>query len=236
MVIQDQQINRLIVAGCSFSDYCQVEKNYSEYLAEKLNIELVSGFTSGLGSNQRIFRTITTAVREKKITKSDLVVIQYTELLRKEFWSFFTQPLERGGNQEKGSFNREPYLDGQIIKYKLDAYNWQTVEEEKLLFKLITDNFISLEYEKENFENLHLALLSILEREQIRTVFVESGYLYRPLNLYEFKYCSKVNVAPPLNSPDHIEYCLADNDCTHLSIEGHKKLAQILFDHLNFIM
>lgn len=233
MVIQEQQIDRLIVAGCSFSDYCQVEKNYAEYLAEHLQLVHVPGFTSGLGSNHRIFRTITSGIRNNTITNKDLLVIQYTELLRKEFWSYFTQPLERGGNQEKGSYNREPYGEGQIIKYKLDAYSWQNIEEERQLFKLLTDNFTSLEYEKENFENLHLALLTLLNKMKIRTVFVESGYLYRPLNMYDSVFCSKVSVNPPLNTPDFIEYCLSDNDCTHLSNLGHRKLAEILLKHIN---
>ena len=237
MEIQGQEIKRLIVAGCSFSDYANVNKNYSEFLAEKFEIEHVPGYTSGIGSNERIFRKIMSGIREKKITKSDLLIIQYTEVMRREFWSRFTFPIQRGGNKEKGSYNREPYDNGQIIKYKLDAYLHQERKEERLLFKSLADNFTCSEFEEERFENHHLGLLSVLEKENIRTVFVITGYLSDNIsvNLYDSKYCSKIRVNPPLgpfNSVYYPEYCLSENDCTHLSEYGHEKLAEHLYDYI----
>lgn len=236
MVIRDQKIDRLIVAGCSFSDYANVEKNYSEYLAEKLGIEHVPGYTSGLGSNDRIFRTLLTGIREKKITKSDFLVIQYTELLRKEFWSLFTRPLVRGGNKSKGSYNREPYLDGQIIKYKLDAYTWHDIKEEKQLFSLLTNYFTCLEFEEEKFKNFHYTLLNTLEKHEINTIFLETGYTSNTvIDLYDCIYCTKLKVNPPLgpfNSKDYLEYCLTKDDCTHLNSTGHEKLSEFLYDHI----
>jgi hypothetical protein len=78
-------MSKLIVAGCSVSDYTNVKKVWGEYLAEQLNYEYVHE-AAGCGSNYRMWRVLTTHILNGNITANDTVVVQYTTLERNEFW------------------------------------------------------------------------------------------------------------------------------------------------------
>lgn len=225
-------MRRLITAGCSFSDYAQVSKNYSEYLAEKLGIEHVPGYTSGCGSNYSIWRKLLFGIRNKQITSNDLLVIQYTEPGRKEFWSRHIDDYYVNWDRKESPM-RETYGSGQLIKFKINPPTYQFREERKL-FMLLEENFIDSEYDFEQFTNYHFAFLNTLEKYKIYAVFLLTPYLYS-IPLFESTCCTFLDIR---NNVEDLEifpsgdYCLSEDDCLHLSDKGHRKVSDLIYKHL----
>lgn len=239
MEIQGTKIDKLVVAGCSFSDYAKVDKNYSEHLSEILKIKHTPNYTCGGGSNFRMWRKILSGIRNKEILPNSLLVIQYTDVSRKEFWSCFELESERNGNPDKGSYMRENFKrSGQTIKYKYGSWGWQSKAEEVLLFKLMEENFTDTHYDYEVFENNHFSLCTTLEFYKINTIFIESQYCTKlkvPNGMYLHKYTT------PKNYPRSVDMdlCLTNEDCAHLSESGHldfaKRLANFIDEKINVI-
>lgn len=222
-------MDKIFVAGCSFSDWSQVEYNYGEYLGEMLN-KPVEFETSGCGSNYRIWRKLVPAIINKRITERDLLIIQYTTVERKEFWTSFTSPhaadYENHGHPTKGSSMREKYEQGETIKYKVHAHTWQPNSEEKDFFKLYEDNFLYIPFEIEMFNIYHTMFKALLHEHKIPTIFLRTHYSYDLHDLKEvtspFQYYLNVQ---DIQIP---ELCFEKDTCSHLTAEGHKKLAETL--------
>lgn len=118
-------MNNLLVAGCSVSDYSEVKQTYGEHLANKLKLNYIHR-AAGCGSNWRMWRVIFDAVNNKIVTPEDLIIVQYTEITRTEFWSdtISYNPLE------------DPVdTGGVMIRWKLDAHKWTPNKSSKPLFK-----------------------------------------------------------------------------------------------------
>lgn len=225
-------MKRLITAGCSFSDYAQVRKNYSEYLAEKLGIEHVPGYTSGCGSNCRMWRNLLLGIREKNITSDDLLVVQYTEPTRKEFWSRHIDDYYVNWDRKESPM-RETHGSGQLIKFKINPPRYQFREEQEL-FNLLEENFLDSDYDMELFENYHFAFLTTLETYKINTVFLETIYKH-DIPLYESIFCTSLDIKNNIENSKTFpfdQYCLSEDDCSHLSDEGHRKVADLIYKHL----
>ena len=228
-----ETVNRLIVAGCSFSDWSQVEYNYGEYLGQNLNLP-VSFYTSGIGSNFRIWRKLTKAIIDKEITSKDLLVVQYSNPDRREFWSAHSSlhdvDYQRCGNPYKGSTMREKYADGELIKFKMGAWEWQGVKIEQTFFKMFEENFVSEDYDIEVFINNHVMFQTLLKEFKIPTVFLKTNYI------------SIVGDIPTIDCNFHhyldvrhiqtLKLC-NEEGCSHLNDKGHQELAKILADYIN---
>jgi len=230
---EKNNINSIVIAGCSFSDWSQVDYNYGEYLGQNLNLPIKS-YSSGCGSNFRIWRKLTKAILNKEITNKDLLVIQYTNPDRKEFWSSHAShhdfDYKPSGNSYKGSPMRDKYLDGDIIKFKMGASTWQSVKIEKTFFQLLEENFTSEEYDIEVFINNHVMFQSLLKEFKIPTIFLKTNYISIagdiPIIDCDFHHYLDVR---------HIQIIDLCNEegCSHLNDEGHQKLANILTEYIN---
>jgi hypothetical protein len=232
-MVEKDNINSIVIAGCSFSDWSQVEHNYGEYLGQNLNLPIKS-YSSGCGSNFRIWRKLTKAILDKEITSKDLLIIQYTNPDRKEFWSSYSSlqnfDYKPSGNPIKGSPMRDKYLDGDIIKFKMGASTWQSVKVEKTFFQLLEENFTSEEFDIEVFINNHVMFQSLLKEYKIPTIFLKTNYI------------SMVGDIPVLDCNFHyyldvkhiqvIDLC-NEEGCSHLNDDGHKQLANTLTDYIN---
>ena len=232
MEIRGKKINNLIVGGCSFSSYTEVDKNYGTYLSELLGIKNIDGYNAGCGSNDRIWRTILTGIREGTITSSDLLIIQYTTVERTEFWSRHVMDTTRLGHKTKGTKWREDYGDGQIIKFKFNMIP-ETPKEELEFFTLIEENFMDDSYEFEKFQNKHMSFVKVLDSFKINTIFLGTNYsrpqnMSRPQNTYDSEYCSYLDVG----IFPHGKYCLSETDCFHMSCEGHKKMSEVIHEEI----
>lgn len=228
-IMVNKKFTKLATGGCSYSDYAEVDINYSEIIAKKLNLEYIP-YTACVGSNFRIWRMIIKDILNGKIDKNTLLIIQYTEPVRNEMFSKFILNDNDGrmGNTTKGSYLREDAKNGQIIKYKLGSYKWQKFKEEIKLHKLIDENFISDEYSNDLFDINHYGFSSILKENGITTIFLTTAYIKEvPQHYNENLHYIDVR---HLHST---EFGLSDTDIAHLSEHGHGELANIILNYIN---
>lgn len=208
---------KLIVAGCSVSDYTNVKKVWGEYLAEQLNYEYVHE-AAGCGSNYRMWRVLTTHILNGNITANDTVVVQYTTLERNEFWSPIVE----------NDWLRDPAFDGNIIRFKSGSHTWAKGSEKKLM--KLYERFINDDFEKEKFANNHMMFQCLAKEYKIKNLyFVKLGaygledLLFLPQ--YKNNFFNYSNIFD--KSENHIT-----NDRYHLSDIGHKLLSTMIYNNI----
>ena len=233
--------NKVTVVGCSVSDYTQVDRCYGDYLAEMLDFDY-DHMAAGCGSNDRTLRISTSKILNQEIREDDILVVQYTNIHRREFYSRF-QKIEYSKyfpKDGKATPLREKYSDGDLIKYKLGASDWQSEPEEKEFFELYENNFLSSEYDTERFLNSHSSFLALLEKFKIRTLFVlVDGYIIEDMQeesrkLFLETFDTTSDLIKPINITKYFENqnnCLekAPTPPSHFSLEGHEVVAKCIF-------
>lgn len=240
-------MKKLVVAGCSVSDYTGVAKNYGEILSELLNRDYLH-LAAGAGSNDRLFRVLTTEIRNNQITSDDVVIIQYTNYNRKEFWSkhkLNNIPPEYN-DTKKSTPIRENYDSGQTIKFKIGAYKWQPVIEEKSFLKLYENNFINHRYNAELFYNAHHNLAILLAHYSIPCIYIlKEEYLPSYSNsrgiteviktIQEYEKLNKtsyIDISRMFNINGN-EFTLEEKNPSHFNQYGHETVAKLLFNKIN---
>jgi len=211
--------SKLIVAGCSVSDYTNVKKVWGEYLADQLNYEYVHE-AAGCGSNYRMWRVLTTHILNGNITANDTVVVQYTTLERNEFWSPIVEK----------NWLRDPAFDGNIIRFKMHSHSWHNGIESKLL--KLYERFVNTDFEKEKFINAHMTFQCLAKEYNIKNLYFikVGGYGFEDLSFLPQYKNNFFNYSDIFNeSKNHIV-----NDQYHLSDHGHKLLANMMFKNVNF--
>lgn len=88
-------MDKLCVAGCSFSDRTQTTHCYGDFLSTYLNKEYLH-LAGGCGSNPRSFRLITEALIDEQLTAGDTVIFQVTDTTRRELYSMWLTDTDRG--------------------------------------------------------------------------------------------------------------------------------------------
>jgi len=214
---------KLCVAGCSFSDYAGGVANiYGAILAEKLNVEYIH-HGAGCGSNYRIWREVSKLVMSNVLTPQDILIIQYTELTRTEFWSsnsYTAKPVPHQCNITENYNN-----DGSVIRYKLGAYEWQNTKTEKEFFKMYESNFINSHFEQEKFNVYNEMFQHFLLNYKIPTIFLNTPY--RP-NCNMLSYFENLSYSTTITP----ETQFSNDDAWHLSLHGHAVLANNLYEHI----
>jgi hypothetical protein len=214
---------KLCVAGCSFSDYSQVPNVYGEYLAAKLNFEYLHE-GAGCGSNYRIWRTVTNHILSGNITADDLLIIQYTEYTRNEFWSAheYTDLPKRQTVNLVENYNNS----GSLVKYKLGSASWQNHKNEQKFFESYEAEFVSPKFEEEKFTVYHEMFQHMLLNRKIPTIFLATKYWFGDQKvLAEFE---NTKFTCSITSENR----LSDEDPNHLSVPGHQELADKLYLHI----
>jgi hypothetical protein len=223
-------MRKLCVAGCSFSDYTKVEKTYGEILAKKLNYEYIHE-GAGCGSNWRIWRKVSNHILDGILTPDDLLIIQYSNNTRNEFWSRFSNSFFENTIDSLCIVDKS-YDNGTIVRYKFDSAKWQYNEEEKNFFTMYENNFINEKFEEEKFRAHNYNFQHMLKNNNINTIFLISD---------------RINIMPPdvlvhfknhefhdqLTSERKLKYNLSPDDWTHMNQEGHYYLAERLYVHIN---
>lgn len=212
-------MTKLVVAGCSVSDYTNVNKVWGDYLSNLLECDYLHE-AAGCGSNYRMWRVLTTCILNGNITPNDVVIVQYTTLERNEFWS----------PKIEDDYLRDLQYDGNIIRFKSHSYTWHKGSEAKLM--KLYERFINDNFEKEKFLNNHMMFQCLAKEYNIKNLyFVKVGaYGLEDLKLLDqyknnfFSYSDIFNTRA-----NHIE-----NDPYHLSDIGHKALADNIFNNINF--
>ena len=239
------EINKLIMAGCSVSDYTQVDRCFGDNLSEMLGFKYIHR-AAGCGSNDRTIRVITSMVLSGEIKQNDLVLIQYTNIHRKEFFSKFRRTEETGffPSDGKATTLRERYDSGDTIKFKLGASEWQPEEVEKDFFNLYEQNFISEKYDTEVFINRHYSLLALLEKYNIKTLFIlVDGYLTADMEDTDIKkfFKSFTNTGKQITYTNISSFFDRQDNCleklpippSHFSEKGHYEVANYLYEIVN---
>ncbi len=212
-------MSKLFAAGCSISTRCNGKTSYPEELAKLLNYQLVN-FTAGCGSNYRIWRTITKEIMHGNLTSDDLVVIQYTEPTRREFWSRFP----KGNDNYKDSFD-----DGSIVRFKIDSYLWQRTKEEIEFLRNYETNFVNDSFENENFHVNNFNFQHMLKAHNIKVIFVKTTRISVP-EFFTFDEYKKAFYYDESNSDRVNNQSL--KDIGHFSEKGHKLMAENLHQHI----
>lgn len=217
---------KLFVGGCSVSDYTNVETTYGEMLSKMLNFEYVHE-AAGCGSNWRIWRTITNHILNGNLTSDDLLIIQYTNFERREFWSRHQAYTYYTGYQPL----REKYAngDGDIIRFKVKSHEWQITKEEKLLHSLYENNFVSSEFDFDVFCTQHLMFQCLLKEYGIKTIFMPlEGYVGWNIKYIPYFENSVINLNEEWRKNEFHNI----TDLAHLNSKGHQHFANLLY---NFI-
>ena len=205
-------MNKLVVAGCSVSDYTFVDKVWGEYVAKHLELEYMH-LAAGCGSNSRIWRHLTTHIRNGTITSDDTVFVQYTTLERTEFWSALIDDFKF----------RDSYTNGSVLRFKFDSHTWHSGIESKLM--KMYEQFIGIEFEQEKFINNHIAFQCLAKEYNIHNLyFVKVGNYgfngedHPTISKYKDNFLNYNNIF------DNKKYHLK-GDPGHLSTKGHTILA-----------
>jgi hypothetical protein len=213
-------MRKLFVAGCSISTRNICKTSYPEELSKLLNYELVN-CAAGCGCNYRIWRMLTKHIMDGNLTSDDLVIIQYTSEIRREFWSRFG--FEIAINTE------EPYDDGKLIRFKPDSYLWQKEKEEIQFFKLYEENFINDKFSKEVFDTNNFNFQNMLKNYNIKVIFLKTdrmnmGDIFLLDEYKKMQFYDKSNTDWSNNQTE-------TDDC-HFSDKGHKLMAENLYKHI----
>ena len=213
---------KLFTAGCSVSIRNSCSTSYPEELSKLLDYKLVN-CAAGCGSNYRIWRTLTKHIMDGNLTSDDLVVIQYTEPIRREFWSRFC-------SENRNVDTVDLYDEGTIIRFKFDSHIWQHSKEEREFLKLYEENFINENFEMENFNVNNYNFQHMINNNNINVIFIKTtrmNYLldfftfdrYKKNFFYDYSYEDKTNNQ-------------TETDPCHFSDKGHKLIAENLYQHI----
>lgn len=192
-------MKKIFVFGCSVSDYCLVDKNYSDYLIDE-GYE-VSKNTQGGGSNYASFRKLHKRLREGELDSNSRVVFQYTNPNRREI----------------------PVGD-ELTNWKMESHTWQQNPYIKRVHKMWEENCVNEEYELEVLLNqcyiTELALISL----NIPTLWLTSSYT-SPLHTDALPVLKHQLFTSHLLD---FSGKRVSEDGAHFSDYGHKEMAQII--------
>ena len=217
---------KLVVAGCSVSDRGGgVDWCYGDKLAELLDAEYDHQGVI-IGSNDRIFRVVTYRVIERHIDSSTLVVIQYSNPLRREFWTC-NEP-DAGRPHRRPIPLEEPYDDGWLIRYKPNAARWQVNKHNKKFFELYETQFSNQRFVYENFRAQHYAFMHMLVAHHIPHVFLNAWEYFDRRQLTFTPTSLVINITKD-NFPEELQQKPGD---FHFSNEGHIEIANRIYSAL----
>jgi len=216
---------KLCVAGCSVSDYTDVDRPYGKILAESLDFEYIHE-GAGAGSNYRIWRKITDHVLKGNLTENDLLIIQYTEIIRTEFWSALPPP----SGPDTSPLGELYYNSGRIIRWKPFASTWQPNKEEVTFFEEYEKYFVSIDFARENFRVNNYNFQQMLKNHNINTIFftttrtmhTDQNYIIDRYLPYEYKD----------DTAGDKSMNLRDGDTCHFSQHGHNIIANNIKEHI----
>jgi len=243
-----KQFVKVVGTGCSFSDYTGNPKNtFNQQVALHYGIDYLD-LTAGAGSNDRWYRLLLAGIREGVITKDDLIVIQYTNLMRREYVTDLRDPKESASDYHpwknptgykrtlkpiKEKWSTEWYT----FKWNPTASAWADTPELKKWCDLMAVHFTSRSYAIELWRNQHFALQHILKDYAV--VYLHTGYIQSEVKIDDFIKSTNTNAAIiefPTNSEngggnifDQNGWCLnPPYDCAHINQAGHDAVAEAI--------
>lgn len=252
---------KLFIFGCSYSDRTGVKKAYGDYLAETTGLEYRHCAKGGT-SNDRIWRMATRMVIDGEITANDIVIVQYTDRHRREFASYgisYDEHLDtiRNNIAEQDISNTNMVgvhpMDRTTTEcgtfytsnYKMDSHSWQVNQFDRDAHFFYEKATALAEFDHEYFKTRHQQFEAFCEIHNIKLVIYwcrlsDTLVDHNPLGPYARKYLINEENFIPREIPHCYKYELGimnENDVgnwdnSHLSVLGHRAVAQKLAEHL----
>lgn len=237
----------LIGTGCSFTDYTgRPPATFNQIVADRLGIDYLD-LSAGAGSNERWWRILLSGIREGKVSKDDLLVLQYTNIHRKELVTNLVEtppvapdPWTPDRKKPKPNNNtkqiREKYTDlFSTIKWMHNSFISNDNKKLNSYYKMLQDHCWCPEYQVEKWRNQHLALQYILADYNV--IYLYTGYL-GDIKWEEFL-SSTNNQATIIrftqNCIQNNEWCLLPpHDCAHINYKGHQAVAETIYSALEY--
>lgn len=166
-----------------------------------------------------------------ELTPDDVLVIQYTEKARREFFTN-CQLLPEHENMEPKNTIYEYYKDGRIIKFKTDLAGLPVLtKKENLFYNLYQEHFLDIDYVEDEFQYHNFMFQNMLKHLNIKVVFLVTHYLEgRENNFISYYQERLIDQSHLLNENE--QYRLNGIDYGHLSPEGHIHLSNVLHEHI----
>ena len=220
----DSKKQNLFVYGCSFSDrYGSVIDSYGDIISKKLNLNYFHNARI-CGSNFAISRSLNNHIMNRQISNNDIVVIQYTEVTRREF---ITEANVKVPNEVYEKFNDS----GLLLRFKLGAHEWHKHESISTFFQIYEKYLINDDYDNELFIQTNYSNQCVLFANNIKNVIIMRLSYY---GLPTFKWVNLNELNPYILEDDqtyrNLPYAYSDDDRFHLSSEGHNHLANRIID------
>jgi hypothetical protein len=225
-----KKLNNLLVLGCSVSDYTNVETPWGVSLAKQLNTNYIHE-AGAKGSNWRMWRTAFNLVNSKTISPTDTIIIQYTEITRKEIWSPYqkTAQMFRFKGFSKPVPKTDEYDQGVILRFKMNAYKDKDLSAVEQSFLEKYESFISTKFETDYFYMMHNMFQSFMKDNGFKNLYFLKVGPYGPLkssaDLIEFYKNNWINSPNALD--DHLQ-----GDSWHMNQHGHDKLAALVHKYI----
>lgn len=222
-------MQNLLVLGCSVSDYTHVDKTWGEILAERCNLNYIHQ-AAGCGSNWRMWRKAFDLIDNGVVTKDDIVIVQYTELIRREFWSpYQTQSRPLYGSNGK-SYMTEAYDNGHITRYKIDAQEMSDyTKKEQQFFKSYT-RMLNPKFELEQFKMMHNMFQGYMSDKGFDRLYFLMCAMFGAL--YEYDTFHSKYESNYIHAPKAFENHLPD-DQGHMNQQGHLLLADLIYNYIS---
>jgi len=213
---------KVCVAGCSVSDRHMISKCYGDLVSEQLGAEYVH-LAASSGSNDRTWRLVTDIVVKGAITPQDLLVVQYTEVTRTEFW--YEQRPTRDCEQS--------WDQGSVIKFKINKIRPSTIElvskDVAKFYRMYQRHFLNKNFEQERFRLRHSEFQCLLLHYDIATVFVDTTRI----GPGDYDIMAQGRLTRLRDSSNKIpENNLSLQDSCHFSQKGAGRIAHQLVEHV----
>jgi hypothetical protein len=245
---------KLVVIGCSFSARTRVSHCYGDYLSELLGIEYMH-LAKGASSNDRTWRVLTKHILDGTITSDDLVIVQYTDMHRREFPSYghnyevyydpassmILGPIEK----YQSSFAEEDVYF--VSHYKADSHLWQANDADAEIHCAYQKNCSVEEFDLDYFYTRHQQFEAFCKVNNIKLILFWTRYTHQQTDFivkmvgeYGRKFLLLENsYLRDLPEQTVRSYELGHDggnpdiwDGSHLNETGHKFTAERLFDHI----
>ena len=149
---------------------------YGDTLAGFLGAKYVH-HGAGSGSNWRIWREVGNMVYNNEFAPDDILIVQYSNNERQEFWSANPPDKDRIINGVKRMNLREQGPEyGSIIRWKFDSHTWldKPYPKEGKFAKMYQNGHVSQGFTQLQFNAHNLMFQSLLKEKKIKTIFLRS--------------------------------------------------------------
>jgi hypothetical protein len=174
---------KLFVSGCSYSDCTGINYPWGDCLASMLGYEY-NHVAMGAGNNDRTWRILTRKIVSGEITPEDLIIIQYTDLFRRELPASAEtfEPLvipphdDRPGKPVPWIIESDtPYGKMYTTNLKMGSHTW-VKEPHRTLHKMYEETAVDDNWTKEHFFTQHAMFKALCDKYNIRLIILRTQY------------------------------------------------------------